>query len=86
MEGSDRPPTFWRRCDRAFWPYFDVLNVAIQQVFPNGLAAEADAVGTMKHRPQIQEGRAIYERRCTVEPVWNHQIRCWAFAGFTLSS
>ena len=35
MEGSDRPPTFWRRCDRGCWPYFDALNVAIQQVFPN---------------------------------------------------
>ena len=35
------------------------------------LAAEADAVETMKHRLKTPEGRAIYGRRkCTVEPVF----------------
>jgi hypothetical protein len=35
------------------------------------LAAEADAVETMKHRLKTREGRAIYGRRkCTVEPVF----------------
>jgi len=38
---------------------------------PPPLAAEADAVETMKHRLQTREGRAIYGRRkCTVEPVF----------------
>ena len=38
---------------------------------PPPLAAEADAVQTMKHRLRTREGRAIYGRRkCTVEPVF----------------
>jgi transposase len=38
---------------------------------PPPLAAEADAVETMKHRLKTSEGRAIYGRRkCTVEPVF----------------
>jgi len=38
---------------------------------PPPLAAEADAVETMKHRLKTPEGRAIYGRRkCTVEPVF----------------
>ena len=38
---------------------------------PPPLAAEADAVQTMKHRLKTPEGRAIYGRRkCTVEPVF----------------
>ena len=38
---------------------------------PPRLAAQADAVETMKHRLQTREGRAIYGRRkCTVEPVF----------------
>ncbi len=38
---------------------------------PPPLAAEADAVETMKHRLKTREGRAIYGRRkCTVEPVF----------------
>jgi transposase/IS5 family transposase len=40
-------------------------------VDPPPLAAEADAVQTMKHRLKTREGRAIYGRRkCTVEPVF----------------
>jgi transposase len=38
---------------------------------PPPLAAEADAVETMKHRLKTREGRGIYGRRkCTVEPVF----------------
>ncbi len=38
---------------------------------PPPLAAEADAVETMKHRLKTLEGRSIYGRRkCTVEPVF----------------
>jgi len=38
---------------------------------PPPLAAQADAVETMKHRLKTREGRAIYGRRkCTVEPVF----------------
>lgn len=38
---------------------------------PPPLAAEADAVETMKHRLKTRQGRAIYGRRkCTVEPVF----------------
>jgi len=38
---------------------------------PPPLAAEADAVQTMKHRLKTREGRSIYGRRkCTVEPVF----------------
>ena len=38
---------------------------------PPPLAAEADAVETMKHRLRTPEGRAVYGRRkCTVEPVF----------------
>jgi transposase len=38
---------------------------------PPALAAEANAVETMKHRLKTPEGRAIYGRRkCTVEPVF----------------
>jgi len=38
---------------------------------PPPLAADADAVETMKHRLKTPQGRAIYGRRkCTVEPVF----------------
>ncbi len=38
---------------------------------PPPLAAEADAVETMKHRLRTPEGRVLYGRRkCTVEPVF----------------
>ena len=46
------------------------------------LAAEADAVETMKHRLKTREGRAIYGRRkCTVEPVFGI-IKSGAFVSF----
>ena len=38
---------------------------------PPPVAAEADAIETMKHRLRTREGRATYGRRkCTVEPVF----------------
>lgn len=37
---------------------------------PPPLAAQADAIETMKHRLKTREGRTLYGRRkCTVEPV-----------------
>lgn len=65
----------------------DKHNQSLKERFsePEPLPETADAVESMKHRLQTQEGRALYaKRKCTVEPVFGIIKAVMGFRQFLL--